>query len=135
MKTAKNYPRVGIGMLIFNHQQQVLLGKRIGAHGDSYWAPPGGHLEFDETFEEAACREVWEETGLVMRDPVFLGVTNDIFAQEQKHYVSITLKGVITDDQIVENKEPHKIAAWQWFDLENLPTPLFSPIESFLKRS
>lgn len=43
------------------HQQKVLLHphKKLGK-----FLPPGGHLEENETPEEAAKREVWEETGL-----------------------------------------------------------------------
>ena len=66
MKTPKekNKPRVGLGVLIFNSKNQILLGKRIGSHGESTWAPPGGHLEFGESFEACATREAFEETGL-----------------------------------------------------------------------
>ena len=35
---------------------------------------PGGHLEEGETFYEAVIREVFEETGLEIRNPVFSGV-------------------------------------------------------------
>ena len=56
-------PKVGIGVLIVK-DGKILLGERIGAHGSGLFALPGGHLEFGETFEETARREVEEETGL-----------------------------------------------------------------------
>ncbi len=35
-----------------------------------YWVPPGGGVDVDETFEEAAVREVLEETGIVIDEVV-----------------------------------------------------------------
>jgi 8-oxo-dGTP pyrophosphatase MutT (NUDIX family) len=45
----------------FEHQAGALAGMR-------YWATPGGGVEGDETFEEAAIRELWEETGIRVDD-------------------------------------------------------------------
>lgn len=122
-------PRVGLGVLIFNTSNQILLGKRKNAHGASSWAPPGGHLEFGESFEECAIREVLEETGLIIEKPTFVAITNDIFQQENKHYVSIFVKTNLPKGQIVQNLEPHKVEDWQWFDLDELPEHLFLPLK------
>jgi 8-oxo-dGTP diphosphatase len=43
----KQRPAVGIGVLV-RHNGKILLGKRKGSHGRRTWAPPGGHLEFEE---------------------------------------------------------------------------------------
>ena len=60
----ENIVRVGVGIYIFNQEHQVLLGQRKSVHGYGCWCPPGGHLEFGETNEQAAIREVKEETNL-----------------------------------------------------------------------
>ena len=52
--TDKKYPKVGIGVMILNDQNQVLLGLRQGSHGAGEWSFPGGHLEFGETVFETA---------------------------------------------------------------------------------
>lgn len=124
-------PRVGIGVLIFK-DSLLLLGKRLLSHGASTWAPPGGHLEFGETFEGCAIREVKEETNLDILNPQVIGVTNDIFADDNKHYVSIFLIAKYGDGKI-ENLEPEKVLSWEWFDIDNLPDNLFLPLKNLLE--
>lgn len=51
---------LGAGGVVFNAQGEVLLLRdRMG-----FWVFPKGHVEPGETLEEAAVREVWEETGV-----------------------------------------------------------------------
>lgn len=123
------HPRIGLGVLIFNPSNQILLGKRKNAHGAASWGPPGGHLEFGEHLEECAIREVYEETALIIKDPTFIAITNDIFQEENKHYVSIFMKANLPNHQVVRNLEPHKVEDWQWFSLEKLPAHLFLPLK------
>ncbi len=122
-------PKVGLGVLIFNSNNQILLGKRKNAHGASSWGPPGGHLELGESLEECAIRETLEETGLVIENPKFLAITNDIFKAENKHYVSIFMQAYLSDDQRVKNLEPHKVENWEWFHINDLPPHLFLPLK------
>lgn len=127
-----SYPKVGVGVLIFNHKGEMLLGKRKNAHGNALWGNPGGHLEFGESLEDCAKREVLEETGLSVSSPTFVAVTNDVFKAEGKHYISIFMKVIITENQTVQNLEPHKTEEWKWFSLDQLPSPLFPPIKQLL---
>src|SRR4051812_40576015 len=46
----------------FEHGQSSLAGQR-------FWATPGGALDPGESYAQAACRELLEETGLVVDDP------------------------------------------------------------------
>lgn len=127
------HPRIGIGVLLFNDKNEILLGERLNAHGASSFGPPGGHLEFFESFEQCAVREVMEETGLSLSSCTMLGLTNDFFEDEQKHYVSIFMGVPYPVTQTPKNLEPHKTKTWDWYALNALPTPLFLPLQNFLK--
>ena len=62
-----NRPLIGIAVIVVK-DNRVLLGKRKNAHGAGSWAFPGGHLEFNEFIEACAVREVFEETGLKIKN-------------------------------------------------------------------
>jgi 8-oxo-dGTP diphosphatase len=108
-----HHPRVGIGVLILDSQNRLLLGQRKNAHRNESWGPPGGHLEFGESFEECARREILEETGLYIDKTFYLNLTNDVFIQEQCHYISIFMIGRCPKEQHPQACEPHKTASWQ----------------------
>ncbi|PIY93229.1 MAG: hypothetical protein COY69_02760 [Candidatus Magasanikbacteria bacterium CG_4_10_14_0_8_um_filter_32_14] len=124
-------PKVGVGVFIIK-DGKVLLGKRIGAHGENTFAFPGGHLEFNESWEDCAKRETTEEAGIEINNIRFFTTTNDIFEKENKHYNTIfVLADYISGKP--EVKEPHKCLGWDWYNWDNLPTPLFKTIENLLK--
>ncbi len=126
-----NKPKVGVGVIICQNSR-VLLGKRKNAHGEGSWAFPGGHLEFGESWEDCARRETMEEIGVDI-DHVRLGsVTNDIFTHENKHYITIFMLADIASDK-VENLEPEKCERWEWFNWDDLPQPLFIPLQNLRK--
>ena len=60
-----NRPIVGIGIVVLRPPHEVLLIRRGRAPMLGAWGLPGGAQEVGETAEEAARRELLEETGLV----------------------------------------------------------------------
>jgi 8-oxo-dGTP diphosphatase len=60
-------------LLVVDAQNRVLLFKfnhtRGALSGQQFWATPGGGLDPGETYEQAACRELFEETGLTVDHP------------------------------------------------------------------
>ncbi|HVT00870.1 MAG TPA: NUDIX domain-containing protein [Patescibacteria group bacterium] len=115
-------PVVGIGIMILK-DGKVLLAKRKNVHGDGEWAFPGGHLELMESFEECAKRETKEEADIEIKNVKFQCLAN-VKKYGNRHYVHI---GLIADYASGEPKlmEPEKAEEWGWFDLDNLPEPLF----------
>jgi 8-oxo-dGTP diphosphatase len=130
-KTNDNRPKVGVGVYIVR-QGTILLGKRHGSHGTNTYSAPGGHLEFGETWQQCATREVEEETGLKINNVRYLGLTNDIFKTESKHYITIAMLADY-DSGEAELREPDKCLGWRWYGLDSLPKNLFLPCENLLK--
>ena len=63
MGNIEQKPKAGVGIMVLK-DGKVLLGKRKGSHGEGEYAFPGGHLEYMESFEDCAKREVREECGV-----------------------------------------------------------------------
>ncbi len=124
-------PKVGVGVCVVK-DGKVLLGQRLNAHGEGSWSFPGGHLEFGESWEECARREVLEETGLRIRHPKFVQLTNDVFLKENKHYITIYIQAKWHSGQ-PQVLEPDRMVKWQWFAWDELPSPLFIPMQNLLK--
>ncbi len=87
-------PRVAVGALVV-HQGRVLLVKRGKPPSKWLWAIPGGSVRLGESLQEAAKREIYEETGVVIRAgaPIF---TFDIVKKDSDgtvkfHYVIVDL--------------------------------------------
>lgn len=130
-KAEEKRPKVGVGVMIVK-DGKILFGKRKGSHGEGAWSLPGGHLEFGESLEECAKREVMEETGLLVDGIKEVTFTNDIFTTEDKHYITLYVKAKLVSGKL-ELKEPEKCERWGWFKWDNLPKPLFLPIENLIK--
>lgn len=133
----KPRPGAGLGVMVFK-EGKILLGRRNSdpekasslLHGEGSWTMPGGKLHFQEGLKEAAKREVLEETGIKVKSLEVFSVSNDTVLDN--HFVTI---GFFCTDFEGEPQvmEPDEITEWQWFDLNNLPSPLFLPSEKMIK--
>lgn len=121
--------RVGVGVVV-RKNGKVLFGKRLSTHGKNTWSFPGGHLEYRETFEQCAIREVLEESGINIKKIKLGGVTNDIH-KTGKHYITVFM---ISDWKSGEARvlEPEKMADWGWYEWSKLPKPLFLATQNFV---
>ena len=122
--------RVGIGVMVVK-DGKVLLGKRKNAHGAGQYAFPGGHLEYMESFEDCARRETREEAGIELGRVSFLRLMN-LKDYAPKHYVDI---GLVAEwkSGAPQVMEPHKLESWDWYDMDNLPQPLFSTLPTYIE--
>ena len=72
--------QVGASVILEDKQGRVLLQKRADNH---CWGYPGGSTELDERVEDAAARELLEETGLTANSLELFGV----FSGKELHYI------------------------------------------------
>lgn len=70
----------GASVIVENEQGEILLQLRRDNH---CWGYAGGSVELDEEVEEAAKRELYEETGLIANELELLG----IFSGKDMHYI------------------------------------------------
>lgn len=124
-------PKVGVAVII-KRERKVLLGKRIGSHGANTWAFPGGHLEFNEEPEDTATREVDEEVGVTITNIKRGPFTNDLFKEENKHYVTLFVTADWESGE-AKVKEPDRAEKWDWFAWDEFPEPLFFPVRNLIK--
>jgi len=127
-----NRPHIGVGVMVWQGDL-LLLGKRISTHSENSWQFPGGHLEFGETVEACARREVGEEAGIGIRNIIPCGYSNDVFIDADKHYVTLFVTSDYSSGEATV-MEPDKCEQWEWFHWSKLPEPLFLPIRNFLKQ-
>lgn len=72
--------QVGASVIVEDAERRVLLQLRSDNH---CWGYAGGSVELDEVVEDAAKRELFEETGLIAEELELFGV----FSGEDCHYV------------------------------------------------
>ncbi len=120
MKAGKDYIGVGVGAIIFNEEDEILLLHREKAPEAGCWSIPGGKVELFENIEDAIKREVKEELGIDIEIVELVGVTNHIVEDEGMHWIAPTFLTKIVGGQ-VKNMEPKKHGAIKWFSVENLP--------------
>jgi 8-oxo-dGTP diphosphatase len=136
-----NSIRVGVGVII-KDGNKILLGKRaIDELAEGFkpqennlretWAMPGGKLEVGETLVECAKREIKEEVGIVLNDLKIVSISDDFEKTGNFLVVAFVSENF---EGVPQTMEPNKIKEWQWFQLDQLPSPLFGPSEVSIKK-
>jgi ADP-ribose pyrophosphatase YjhB (NUDIX family) len=116
-------PRVGVGVLILNPPDQVLLTLRKRAPEAGCWSIVGGKVDFLETLDQCAIREAREEAGIEIELLRLLCVTDHVLPREGQHWVAPAYLGRIVKGE-VRNCEPEKTEEVRWFELNCLPKNL-----------
>jgi 8-oxo-dGTP diphosphatase len=94
---------------------RVLLIERMNPPAG--WALPGGFIDYGESAEAAAVRELAEETGLKAQQLEMLGVYSDPLRDPRHHTLSVVYMGMAEGEPVAGDDA----AATKWFPLDDLP--------------
>ena len=99
-------------------EDRVLLGSRALAPNDTLYSIPGGVVEAGETLEEAALRELFEETGVRAQSLGFTGWSQFIERDEEgkvrRHFVVASFAGVWISG---EGQASEELPTLRWMSL------------------
>lgn len=149
-KNDETLPRLAVRALIVNPESKVLLiqGRDSTNPKNTWWFTPGGGIEIGETPEQALSREVLEETGLIIKNPVPLGrerisrfrFEDTEYFQKESFYL-VRLGALDKASQNLTEIEKRTFIAQKWWSVEELtassetfyPTTLISWIKEILR--
>ena len=125
--------QVGASVIVVDEENRVLLQLRSDNH---CWGYAGGSVELDEPVEDAAKRELFEETGLIAMELELFGV----FSGKDTHYIYpngdevsnidiVYICRKYTGSLICQEGEVDKL---KFFKPNELPDNIFEPIKKAL---
>ena len=126
--------QVGASVIVEDDKGRILLQLRSD---NNCWGYAGGSVELDEVVEEAAKRELFEETGLIANKLSLFGV----FSGKDTHYIypngdevsNIDIVYICKDYSGELRCQKGEVNDLVFFEKDNIPDNLFKPIEKVLK--
>ena len=116
-------------LVVIDNRERVLLIKRNVEPKKGSWCLPGGFMELGETPEEAALRELNEETGLSGRIDILLGVTSN----HNKQYGTILMVGYLIKSFSGALKAGDDASDAAYFHPDKLPEIAFESHRKFVR--
>ncbi len=101
-------PRLVVTTFPITEAGEIILIRRGIEPGLGAWAQPGGFLEVDETVHQAAIRETWEETGLVVEPGEIIG----LYTRLEAAVVTIAFEARIVGGTAAPTPEATEIRAY-----------------------
>jgi putative (di)nucleoside polyphosphate hydrolase len=138
--------RRGVGLMVFNQNRDIFIGKRIDTKTDTWQMPQGGIKE-DETVAEAGLRELYEETNMVDVKiiaetqnwlyydlPTFLidRLWDGQYRGQKQKWLLVRFFG--PDSVIDIKKSSAEFKKWKWIGLDKVPE-IVTPFKKHLYTS
>jgi len=120
--------QVGASVIVEDSEGRILLQKRKDNH---CWGYAGGSVELDEKVEDAAKRELFEETGLIANTMELFG----IFSGKEIHYIypngdevsNIDIVYICREYSGELKRQESEVEGLMFFDIKKLPEEITPP--------
>lgn len=124
----------GAVYLMLLNKDQILLSRRFNTGWqDGKYSLVAGHVDGDESFATALCREAKEEAGIEIapRDVEFAQAVHRRDSSDAREYVDIYFAVTAWTGRI-KNKEPEKCDELAWYSLDDLPENMVPAVRTVL---
>lgn len=127
--------QVGASVIVEDKDGRILLQLR---RDNKCWGYHGGSVELDEIVEEAAKRELYEETGLIANELELFG----IFSGKDTHYIypngdevsNIDIVYLCKDYSGDINPRDGEAEELRWFSVDEIPNNISKPIKKAIQK-
>ena len=127
--------QVGASVIVVDPEGRILLQLRSDNH---CWGYAGGSVELDESVEDAAKRELFEETGLIAKHLELFGV----FSGKDMHYVypngdevsNVDIVYVCNQYSGVLKCQEGEVDSLSFFHINEIPENISEPNRRALKK-
>jgi len=125
------------GIMLANSDGKIFVGQRLDSAPETdAWQMPQGGIDDEEDAQDAALRELFEETGIAghlvdiiarSRDEHFYDLPDDLIGKiwggeyrgQRQHWFLMRFKG--TDADVNIETDHQEFSRWQWIAPNNLP--------------
>jgi len=124
-----------VSAVVLNSKNQVLLTKRSNKVIEpGKWCVPGGHFDGGDNWIGAIEKEVSEEVGLKIIDPILLGIysapeltlNENWYDSNTRQKVQFAVATFLIRRFEGEVKINDECSEWGWFELQKLPSPIIT---------
>jgi len=121
MREGIDYIGVGVGAVIVNDKNKILLSKRgkDAKNEKGKWEYPGGSVEFGDTLRDTIKREIKEELGVEIELFEQLPSIDHFIPEENQHWITNAFIARIVKG-VPQILEPDKCEEISWFSLEEI---------------
>jgi len=112
-------PRVTVAAIIEQQGHYLMVEEHVGG-ALSAFNQPAGHLEADESLEQAVIREVMEETGQPFKPQAITGIYRWIAPSSGETYLRVCFYGEVEKTMRTSTPLDKDIIATHWFTLDEI---------------
>ena len=114
-------------LVIKKKTEELFLFKRLNEPFKDCWALPGGFVDENEDLEQAARRELFEETNIETDEMTQIGTFGKPYRDPRGHMISVAYQTNLNENQKVKAKDDAKEV--KWFSIKDLPELAFDHLE------